>query len=133
MIDMLKLIGSKTEAETRKQLVESHRSLFNSESKKNLRALLRVSFPWMKTAYVINWIPEQGEDIFEILIDCECIAVVEMDRINPSVGMQIEKISINTYLRGLKKIDQIRLAVAIDLAKKDIMDWRGGQKIDPEG
>ncbi|WP_163103509.1 hypothetical protein [Peribacillus alkalitolerans] len=113
----MKLIGSNTERDFRKQLNESYESLFNVKPSP-LLALLQSKFPVMKTAYILNWIPEQGEDIYTIFIDREIIVIVELDRFNLELEPLLETISMNDYVKGLSKINQIKLAVAIDLASK---------------
>ncbi len=79
----------------------------------------------MKTAYFIDWIPEQCEDIFEILIDTDFIAIIQIERLNRKTEPLVDVIKLKDYKKGLKKIEQIKLAVAIDLAKKDISSKKG--------
>lgn len=81
--------------------------------------MLRTTFGEVKTAYILNWTPEQGEDIFTILVDLDKIAKVEISRVNHSEVPLIETINLREFQRGLSKIFQIKLAVAIDLAKKE--------------
>ncbi len=119
-IDKMKFLGSKIEREFREQLKISNRSLFRSEKSKPLLKLLTENFPEMKTAYVVGWIPEQGEDLFTILINDDIIAVVELDRVDSGVEPIIDRLSIEAYIHGLKKINRIKLAVAIDLARADM-------------
>lgn len=115
----MKLIGSKTEQELREQLIKSNQSLFKSEEKRRLLEVIRSSYPEMNTAYIIHWIPEQGEDIYKILINDCIIAEIELDRYNAEVEPIVESKTVPQYLQGLSKQNQIKLAVAIDLAKKD--------------
>lgn len=73
----------------------------------------------MKTAYIVHWIPEQGEDIYKILIN-DCIIVeIELDHFDVEVEAIVESKTIPRYLQGLSKQSQIKLAVALDLAKQD--------------
>jgi hypothetical protein len=118
----LKLIGSKAEQEFREQLIKSHQSLFRDKERQRLLNLLKNNFPKMKTAYVIGWTPEQGEDIYRILIDKKSIAGIVIDRFDLKIEPIVEKISLSSYKQGLSKIGQIKLAVAIDLATKDLTE-----------
>lgn len=113
----MKLIGSKLEQELREQLILSHESLFKSEEKKRLLKAIRSLFPEMKTAYIIHWIPEQGEDIYKILIDDNNILEIELDRYDSHNEPIVEITTITKYIQGLSKQNQIKLAVALDLAK----------------
>lgn len=114
----MKLIGSKTEQDIRKQLVKSNELLFKSDENKRLLEVIRSIYPEMKTAYIIDWIPEQGEDIYKLLINDNIILVIELDRLNVEIEPIIEFKTIPQYLQGLSKYNQIKLGVALDLAKK---------------
>ena len=70
----------------------------------------------MKVAYIIDWIPEQGEDIYKLLINENIILEIELDRYNAEIEPIIESKSITQYLQGLSKQNQ--LGVALDLANK---------------
>lgn len=113
----MKLIGSKTEEEIRKQLIKSNQLLFKSEEKKRLLEVIRSLYPEMNTAYIIDWIPEQGEDIYKLLINDNIIVKIELDRYNEEIEPIVESKSISEYLQGLSKRNQIKLGVALDLTK----------------
>lgn len=76
----------------------------------------------MRAAYIIYWIPEQGEDIYKILINDSLIAVIELERTNYEVKPKVKTLTISQYLQGLSKQNQIKLAVALDLVKQDLKD-----------
>lgn len=116
----MKLIGSKLEQELREQLIKSKHSLFNGEEKRRLFEVIRSLFPEIKTAYIVQWIPEQGEDIYKILINDSVIAEIELDRYDVEVEPNVEYKDISQYLHGLSKQKRIKLAVALDLAKQDL-------------
>jgi hypothetical protein len=115
----MKLIGSEIEKEFRAQLIESHKALFTENCNSKLLAVLKRLFPSMITAYVIYWIPEQGEDFYWILIDDKLVAKIEIDHDEIEPG-QIELKNVEDYKRGLNKLSQIRLLVAMDLATRDM-------------
>jgi hypothetical protein len=116
----MKLIGSKTEQEIKEQLMLSKRSLFYEEEGKRLRNVLQQNFPLMTTAYILHLIPEQGEDIYKVLINDSLIVDVELDKHNHNIAPIINSEPVSKYKLGLSKINQIKLAVAIDLAKNDL-------------
>jgi hypothetical protein len=118
----VKLIGSKTEQEFRENLIKSNQLLFKSEEKRRLLEVIKSSYPEMNTAYIIHWIPEQGEDIYKILINDRVIAEIELERHNAEVEPIVESLTIPQYLKGLSKQNQIKLAVALDLAKQDLKE-----------
>ncbi|MFC4323307.1 hypothetical protein [Litchfieldia salsa] len=72
----------------------------------------------MTSSYIIDWIPGQGEDFYTILINTDRIVKVEVERESKSVVQVDDPITLIEYKKGLSKINQIKLAVAIDLAQK---------------
>lgn len=116
----MKLKGTKTEQDFRERLINSHKSLFQEQSNERLLNVLQNSFPEMMTAYFIGHTPEQGEDLYRILINTDTIALLELDRYNRDTKPIIGKISVREYIKGLSKMDQIKMAVALDLAQRDL-------------
>ncbi|AZK45042.1 hypothetical protein [Paenibacillus lentus] len=98
----------------------SNKSLFEEEERRRLLDVLRQSFSSLETAYILHWIPEQEEDFYKILINDSTIADVELNRLNQDVVPIINSMPLSQYKVGLSKINQIKLAVAIDLARKDL-------------
>lgn len=118
---LLKLKGTKTEHDIREQLIGFHHRLFNAEEYVRILNILRDNFPDMKTAYLLYWVPEEGEDIMTFLINNNIITNIEMDRYNPDVRPIIETKPFNDeYIKRLRKMPQITLAVALELANNDM-------------
>lgn len=117
----MRLIGSKTEEDFRNALIKSHKLLFTGDLYKELLQVLKTNFPEMKTAYILKHIPEQGEDLYTILVNLDTIATIEISRYSQDEKPIVEISSINDFKRGMSKVQQIELAVALDLAKKDIL------------
>ncbi|MFY0256534.1 hypothetical protein ACDQ55_21585 [Chitinophaga sp. 30R24] len=115
----MKLIGSRTEQEFREELMKSNQSLFSSDGDQRLLEVLKKLYPQMLTAYIIHWIPEQGEDLYKILINDDVIAKIELSHDNV-VAPIVESILIPQYMFRLSRIKQIQLAVALDLARRDM-------------
>jgi hypothetical protein len=118
----MKLRGSLTEQQYKEQLLKSHNSLFVDPSYKRLLQLLQDNYQDFKTAYFLDWIPEQGEDICTILINNKYIAIIELDRHNMQVEPIIQSISIKEYRTRLSKTNQILLAVAQALSIEDLKE-----------
>jgi hypothetical protein len=118
----MKLIGSKIEQYYRDILVTANILLFHDNSMKRLLKILQNTFPDMKTAYFIGHTTEQGEDIYTLLINNDLITIIELDSYNLDTEPIIEAMPIKDYKYGLSKIGQIKLAVAIDLAQKDLIN-----------
>ncbi len=116
----MKLIGSKVENEYRNELISSRRALFEKNEYQRLLSSLILKYPDMRTAYIMNWTPEQGEDIYRLLIDTNMIIGVEIDRYDLECLPSVEKFSFKEYERSLSKTGRIKLSVALELAKSDI-------------
>ncbi len=117
----MRLVGSKTEKDFRDVLIKSHKSLFDEDSYQGLLQVLKTNFPEMKTAYFIRHIPEQGEDLYTMLVDLDTIATIEISRYSQDEKPIVEISSINDFKNGISKVEQIKLAVALDLAEKDMV------------
>ena len=61
-------------------LVDSNRMLLNGQSHPRLLGVLLVEFVSIESVYIINWIPEQGEDIYIVAAPPNTIATVEVPR-----------------------------------------------------
>ena len=108
----MKLIGSKMEEDFRQELMKSH-ELFKSPSR--LRDALESQGHPTSNAYVLHWTPDQGEDIYEVLIDGAYLVSVELDRVNPDSTPEYERTELKDYKHGLSRMNQVRLLVAQDL------------------
>lgn len=116
----MRQIGSKTEKEIKEQLIISNHSLFKSEEKRRLLEVIRGSFPQLKTAYILNWLPEQSEDIYKILINDGIVARIELDRYDAEVKPVIASEDISQYRYRMNKQNQIKLTIALDLVKEEL-------------
>jgi hypothetical protein len=112
----MKLIGSVMEADFRKELVESHQYHFSASSKSRLKQILEKAGYSTERAYVLHWTPDQTEDIFTVLIDGEYLVSTEIDKFDFTTNSAIEREEIKSYIHGMSRMHQVRLAVAQDLA-----------------
>ncbi|THF82776.1 hypothetical protein E6C55_06500 [Cohnella fermenti] len=101
----------------------SNKSLFEEVGKIQLLSAIKKFNPNLRTAYVLNWIPEQEEDIYTILIDGELVLRVEITRHDAQSEPLVSSQPINEYKKGLSKMNQIKLAVALDLVKGDLQKY----------
>ena len=111
----MKLIGSKAEREFREELIRSNKFL-NSENERLSLELRKVGFD-LSNSYVLNHIPEQCEDIFVLLTSGSYVVTIEIDKSDSENPVIIDRVELKDYLKGLSKINQIQIAVAMDLMR----------------
>ncbi|MGG4132081.1 hypothetical protein ABEW19_27885 [Paenibacillus illinoisensis] len=117
--EKMKLRGSLTEHAYRGELKSSKYYLFNDPSMSRFLDIIRTTFPTMNTAHILFWTPDQSEDIISFLINTDTVIKIELDRYDEAIEQIVDVYPIKSYLKGLSKIYQIKIAVAIDLAKND--------------
>jgi len=84
-----------------------------------LPAVRRRSQVITPNVYIVQWTPEQREDLIDVLVDGETVVQIELPRVvNPrEISFQIWDVS--EYLkakRGQSRTDRRRLEVALQLA-----------------
>ena len=115
----MQLISNKTEARYRAELILSRDELFKKNGAPRLLKILRTNYPDLDSAFVLHWIPEQGEDIYEILINEHEIIAVEISRTKMS-DCVARTISVGEFLSQTRsKQKKIKLAVALDLVRSE--------------
>lgn len=113
----MKLIGSKMESDFRKQLVASNQGLVSTDSR--LGQAIRSRGHRVENAYVLHWIPDQTEEISLVLVEGNKLLSVELSTIDPSAPPVFEQITLNKYKHGLSRMNQVKLAVAQELANEE--------------
>jgi peptide deformylase len=114
---MRKLIGSKIENELRTSLIASSLSLFNSNNE--VIKKLKEVYPEMISAYIVDWIPEQGENIYFILINGSIIVQIERNRENDECYIE-KTFSIQEYYKKITRTEKLKLTIALELATKEM-------------
>ncbi|WP_079914851.1 hypothetical protein [Paenibacillus sp. 32352] len=116
----MKLRGTITEQAYRRELQASRIRLFGDVSMRRFLEIIRDTFPVMKTAYILYWTPEQGEDIISFLVDTHSVIKIELDRYDDKIAPIVDVYPIENVIKGRSKTNQIKIAVALDLAKNDL-------------
>lgn len=109
----MRLIGSRTESVRRNELLHSEELINNNKLIVNL---LGEMYGEIKSVYVLTHTPEQGEDIYRLLVNGNFIVGFEQSRKDKKIS-EIFYMPVVDYAKKLKsKSDKLELAIAIDLA-----------------
>ncbi|EPX55097.1 hypothetical protein D187_009603 [Cystobacter fuscus DSM 2262] len=81
------------------ELESSNSWLFEGQNSRLLSALTAVC-PGLKKAFVVDWIPEQGEDIYTVVAGPDLLVVVEVDRLSVAVEPIVEVFSVRDYKKA---------------------------------
>lgn len=109
----MKLIGSLAEQSFREELSKSWGGLRVPGNK--LLSILTNRLGLIGSAFVLNWAPEQAEDLYIVLINGAEVVWLEVSRSNGEV-VDFQTTSVKEYERSLRsRQSRIKLAVALDL------------------
>jgi len=115
----MRLVDSPLEAEIRDQLIRSCRELMMAGRPSDLAAELVRHFGRIQSAFILGHVPEQGEDVYVVLVNGDHVASCEIPRVPGGVYSPIETMHVNRYARGLKgKSANLRLLIARALAQQ---------------
>lgn len=93
----------------REQLLSGGSSLLLSVLRRRLQSVTRNIF-------IVRWIPEQGEDLFDVLVDGVTVAHVELPRVKGGSDEVFETWPVEEYRRQLTRSDRRKLELAVQLA-----------------
>jgi len=104
------------------ELLQSKEKLLSGKNNAELLSALRANFPEMTdNAFIVGWIPEQGEDIFTVLVDGDKVVEVELSRINPAENpVSFDVLTVQEYLNrnpALSKFTRRKLDAAVQLSQ----------------
>jgi hypothetical protein len=118
----MNLHKSNTEKECRAILTDSRKYFLESEKGRYVLEPVRRLYGDFKTCYVLGHTPEQGEDVFRILVDGEKIIGFDLqDEAGRFEALNISTYTVQEYERLVTgKMGRLKLAIAIDLSKSDM-------------
>ncbi|MFC5475785.1 hypothetical protein [Paraherbaspirillum soli] len=100
------------------ELLNSTTSLFSGSTSGLLLSALKSTFPLLSFALIVNWIPEQVEDIYWVLIDSERIAILDVPRLSgvDKADVPVEVLTVHTLQKRRLSVETRRkLEVALEL------------------
>ncbi|VWX59320.1 conserved hypothetical protein [Burkholderiales bacterium 8X] len=108
----MKLLGSRTENQIRDDLIRSNIALRDNIDGPLSEALQSSGIP-VVDALVVNWVHEQAEDIYFVLLSDIELLLVQVSRLK--LPVKIDRIGVESYGRNLTKVQRLKLTVALDL------------------
>ena len=111
----MKLIGSKTEEDFRKELIKINAVHFSGNSKFRLKKFLESEGYSIKHACLLSWFQDETEDCYSVLINKKYIVTAEIERLDKTFVPKIKRIELKEYEKGLSRMNQIKLLVAKEL------------------
>lgn len=100
------------------ELASRRPSLWQAQDSVLLEAL-RGQRPALTDALLLYWIPEQCEDIYEVLVDRETVAIVEIDRESQAVT-SFELRPAAEYVRRLSPSHKRQFFVAQEMVARGV-------------
>jgi hypothetical protein len=88
-----------------------------------LSALSRRLPSVTRNIYIVDWIPEQGEDLYDVLVDGVAVVHLEIPRGRQDTEDMFEMWPVREYIKrrkGMTKTDRRKLHLAIQLAAAEI-------------
>ncbi len=110
----MKLIGSKTEREFERELINSTSTLLSEHSDSPLLLFLQEWEIDNKSVMILDSFPDDGSIFYLLLIENRLIGQVEIDS-SDIENATMETMTLPQYMNGLSKMQQIKLAMARSL------------------
>lgn len=109
-----------------KQMIEELEAgreyLLSAPAARRLISLLRQRLQSItRNVYIVGYIPEQTEELYDILVDGTTVVHIELPRDEASTEIVFEKYGVKEYLevrRKMTKPNRRKLELALELAKR---------------
>ncbi len=106
-----------SEDQTREELEASRAAIRGGTAPAGLLAALRSRFPrTYAEAFIVDWIPEQAEDIYVVLVHDEIATIEVMRRSQELVSCDVLSVAAYRAANPLPRSDRRRLELAMKLA-----------------
>jgi hypothetical protein len=119
----MKLQNTETEAEYRQELLLSNKYLYETEKGQHALDAVRKICGVVKTAYVLAHTPEQGEDVFRIIVNGEKVVGFDLqDEDGNYAALNVSEHTVKAYERLLTGGSaKMKLTIATALAKSKML------------
>ena len=110
----MRLIGSRTEAIEREELLRSNQAL--QDGNDALSAALSTVGVDRTNAYVVGWVPDQSEDIISVLVSEDHVLILEIDKLGKV--LDVKRHGFDEYRSQRSNSARIKMDVARDLIRQ---------------
>jgi hypothetical protein len=101
------------------ELEAGREHLLSAPASRRLLSLLRQRLQSItRNVYIVGYIPEQTEELYDILIDGITVVHIELPRDASSREIVFEKSGVDEYRTRVGKLDRRKLELALELAKR---------------
>ena len=95
---------------------ETRRRLLSGDISRLLLTVLRTHLPCATdNLYLVGHLIEQGEAIYDVLVDGRTIITIELARIDVSRPPSVQEISVERFRQGMSKLPRRKLDTAMRL------------------
>ena len=115
----MRLIGSLTEDDIRRRLSASNAACRDGGNP-SLRAALLSSGVDLATAFVLQWVPEQAEDIYTVLDGTRRMLTIELPRGEASGPIEVGAVPFGDFRVAVasgSRLERVQFAIAMDLLR----------------
>lgn len=118
------------EVRLREEMLASHERLLRGEISKDLLRMLQERFPeTFMTAFIIDVIPEQAEDLYTLLLDRDTIVRIELPRVGAGL-LYCRQMTVREYEKESGKLPRPERR-KLEMARHLIVDLNGSESPDP--
>ncbi|MBB4375528.1 MULTISPECIES: hypothetical protein [unclassified Bradyrhizobium] len=101
------------------ELEAGREHLLSAPASRRLVSLLRLRLQSItRNFYIVRYIPEQTEELYDVLVDGGAVVHIELPRDVSSSEIVFEKSSVEVYRRTIGKVGRRRLDLALELAQQ---------------
>jgi hypothetical protein len=101
-----------TDREIGEALCRSSEAIQNDPDERRLVTLLRERYGDIQAVYLVQHIPEQGQDIYTLHVRPEIVTIVELSRVSLTEPAIVEEISFQSYCKQLRTKETRRKLMA---------------------
>jgi hypothetical protein len=117
---------SPSDEQIAEELKRARETLLNAESSRSLLAALRQLLQSITpNLYILRWIPEQGEDLYDVLVDGTTVVRIEIPRAGGGGKKICRTSTVEQYIReqpNMTKLERRKLEVALSCSR-DYLKW----------